>query len=264
MLDGAKEQQVWFKYLALDSEMLGFKTAKLLIEDERSVNRLTEYLDCLIERNFELVSWRVAVDDLLANEVAHACPGPPNGQQDTMICPDMSSLLVGSQNLTNSKIVIRDLAPTESKMSELYRLADRLLEYSHLALDARLPKTGVREIYRRWLFNSVRGYAARRVLVAEYLGRAVGFITFSWPQAVETGKIGCGDIGLLAVAQDMLGQHLGSALLDQALLALAKQRCCQVKLTTQTTNNRALNLYLSRHFKAVAYHNYYHFHLCSS
>lgn len=262
-------ESAWFKPLEIDSRLLQRKTAKLLYAGPIGADSLAERLSYLAQNGFKLVYLRVRAEDELTNSAASACGGEQFGQQVEM--PRDSSHQAVTKATIASGLAVYPISLTDlelrgdrkdGELFELYLLADRLLEHSHLAADPRLPREGAREIYREWTFNSAKGEAAQLVLVAKWQDKIVGFITISWKADAQDSSQKVGEISLLAVSKEVQGKHIGSALLDRALAVLAEDEgCSAIGLTTQVDNERAVSLYQSRGFVANAYYNYYHFHL---
>lgn len=89
--------------------------------------------------------------------------------------------------------------------------------------------------YPTWIENSCNGYADR-VLVAEYSGQVVGYVT---------GHIhkGLGRIGLIAASPNFQGKGIGCALMVDAIAWFRDEGCQQVKVATSGSNLVAQRFY---------------------
>lgn len=113
-----------------------------------------------------------------------------------------------------------------------------------VALDARVFEN------QAWSRDSLRDEldqltATRSVLVAEELGRIVGYVVL-----MVIG--GTADLTRIAVEPDHRRNGLGRELVDEALSEAASRGCDQVMLEVAADNDAATRLYVDRGFHEVA------------
>jgi dTDP-4-amino-4,6-dideoxy-D-galactose acyltransferase len=122
---------------------------------------------------------------------------------------------------------------------------------SRFYFDAGFPAHLCDLLYETWIEKSCQGYADA-VLVAEHLGRPVGYISCHLPDD-ETGEIGL--VGVDASAQ---GLGLGQRLVEAALDWFAAQGRRRVTVVTQGRNCKAQRLYQKCGFKTQSVRLWYH------
>ena len=116
--------------------------------------------------------------------------------------------------------------------------------------DPRFPRERVREMYAEWVR---RDWASETpvCLVAREAGTVIGFVT---------GRVanGCGEIGLVGVAEEHRGQGWGRALLLTALTAFAASGATRVHVVTQASNAAASSLYVRCGARVFSRRFWYH------
>ena len=116
--------------------------------------------------------------------------------------------------------------------------------------DGGFPRELCDRLYETWIEKSLAG-DARRVLVAEHDGEAAGYITCDW--SGDTGRI-----GLIAVAKQVRGTGMGSALVQAALAVFHEAGVRRVTVVTQGRNVPAQRLYQRCGFVTSAVEIWYH------
>jgi ribosomal protein S18 acetylase RimI-like enzyme len=93
---------------------------------------------------------------------------------------------------------------------------------------------------------------AKETLVVRQGNEVAGFITLGEKQ-------GCGDIGLVAVAEKHRGRGIGSKLVQAALGWFSGQRHSRARVATQGANRTACALYERHGFGLEAAEDVFHF-----
>jgi GNAT superfamily N-acetyltransferase len=128
-----------------------------------------------------------------------------------------------------------DLAPIAEYATQLFPL-------SRYYADPFYTREQADEIHRRWIANAFGGRAAA-IFVAEYDGKAAGFMT-----VMESGA--SGRVDLFGVAKHASGRGLGSKIIQTAL-AWLDQRTSDIVVKTQAYNFTAIALYARYGFAHV-------------
>lgn len=237
--------------LRLDSELFGFKVAKL-DASKLDANTLPQYLETLAKKQVRLVFSKIAVLDNAMMQAARAASGKWMGD-----VVEMESDLSHIKALDASKApgLTLELATSIDLFEQqtLSALASRLTIHSHLGLDAKLDQRAVLKMFETWITNSFNHQAADEVLVAKLNAKPVGFISFFDHTNAR--------IELLVVNKSAEGQHVASSLLDKVLAILKARGFSKAQLATQINNAAALRLYVSRGFKEVQRLSTFHFWL---
>ncbi len=141
-------------------------------------------------------------------------------------------------------------------LPDLEPLAARAHGDSRFHFDAHFDRERVRELYREWLRKSIAGTLADGVVTVDDAGHAAGYVTFSGP--ARTGTPGTGEIGLVAIAENVRGRGYGRALLNGALAELERRGVTTVSVATQGRNIGAQRLYQHAGFRTQALGLWFH------
>ena len=145
----------------------------------------------------------------------------------------------------------------------LTELAIAAGKYSRFHVDPAFPREKFQAMYRLWIERSVRGELADAVLVAatdrtnsneQVQPNPAGMITLA-----ESG--GVAQIGLIAVAGEMRGRGIGSALIDAAHRWMQTRGAGEARVVTQLENLPACHLYERAGYQLSHVQNVYHFWL---
>lgn len=126
--------------------------------------------------------------------------------------------------------------------------------FSRFKIDTHFVNGEYEKLYSAWLEKSLSGEYADEVFVYELDGKEVGIITLQ-------NKGTYTSIGLLAVDSQYRGQHIGSALLSQAIKTTKEMGCTKIEVVTQKKNTIACSFYEKNGFSLKRQENIYHFWL---
>lgn len=235
-----------FKILKFDSELFGFKVAKILVA-RLSVTKLKPLLQQLQKKEVRLVYWPAASTDSKSQLAAKTLNGFLSSYQITYTL----SLKKVKRPVINSPEI--KIYQDQSPSLAMKKLAWQIGKNSRFWLDQKL-RPFMTKMYNSWIINSVNGSAADQVLVAYQRKKVIGMITLG-------KKNRRGDIGLLAVDQKFRGKNLGTKLVMAAQAYFIKQGLSQAQVVTQKTNLAACALYEKTGFHQEKIENFYHFWL---
>lgn len=231
------------RLLAWDSDFYGFPVASLEVSPG-GAPALAAELQALRKRGVVLCYCRTAVDD----EEASACL---RGLQASLVdekvmfvrAVDAGERRAGALALTS--YLGRALTP------ELLLLALQSGEFSRFRTDPRLPAGSFERMYETWMRRSLSGELAQEVLCSTARGVETGVVTLARQGGTAT-------IGLLAVAPEVRGQGVGSALLAEAAACCARWGVAELLVATQRTNAAACGLYTKSGFCVKTAERIYH------
>lgn len=135
--------------------------------------------------------------------------------------------------------IVKDL--NSFKLEEIYELAFESGKYSRFYLDENFSFCSFKNLYKKWVDNSLNGEFADIVLVYQQLNSIIGFITCS---------IACdiGTIGLFGVEKKHQGNGIGEILLNALQLKLFEEEVNYLRVKTQCHNKPAVNFYKKHEF----------------
>jgi dTDP-4-amino-4,6-dideoxy-D-galactose acyltransferase len=132
--------------------------------------------------------------------------------------------------------------------------------YSRFHVDSHFARGKFEAMYRRWIERSVRGEMADEILVlpmnssSDVNGRLGGMITLS-------ESAGLASIGLFAVAADVRGAGIGSALMSAAHRWMLGRGVREAKVVTQLANVPACRFYERAGYRPARIQHIFHFWL---
>ncbi len=223
--------------LAFDTEILGFKTAKIERIDSTDPNIAGEIVKELIadlrQNNIEYASYRLPAQD---TAVVHAL------EQQGFVLVDA---MLGLEKILDQSIQVHDTYPIRpAKIKDLKQLGEMvrgLFLQTRFYQDPIIPTAKADMIYQRWVENSVKGSQADQVLVWEDDGMIQGFITLK----------NTGHIPLIAVAKDSQGRGIAKSLLSSAEEYFIKMNLPKAYIETQISNIPAIRVYTSKGFRPI-------------
>jgi dTDP-4-amino-4,6-dideoxy-D-galactose acyltransferase len=235
-----------YHHLEWDSEVFGFKVAKLTIS-EYDEPHLLSTLKRLKENNYRLVYWFIRG----AEEEKIRCHGGTLVNEKVTYLKGLKRKpIIGSEALYS-------IAPYLLKEPEqdLLDLSQESGAYSRFKLDPLFPFDLFEKLYNIWMTRSIRREIAHEVLVVKDMHRVLcGVVTL--------GEVsGKGDVGLIAVASRARGKGLGKHLMMAAENEFFKHGYTEVQVVTQKINVSACHLYESCGYKVEEIENVYHFWL---
>ncbi|AWI25078.1 GNAT family N-acetyltransferase [Flavobacterium pallidum] len=131
-------------------------------------------------------------------------------------------------------IVSIDQIPYDKQ--EIYDLAYESGKFSRFFLDTHFTVEKFRELYQKWIDNSISKTIADDVLVYVEGNDITGFVTYKTNNDLAT-------IGLIAVSPDHQGKGIGGKLLQFLEGSLWKKNIRKLQIPTQENNLAACNFY---------------------
>jgi len=223
---------------AFDTQVLGFKTAKIEHIDSTDPNIVGEIVKQLIvdlrQNNIEYASYRLPAEN---TAVIHAL------ERQGFILVDA---MLGLEKILDLDLHKHDEYSIRSaKNNDLKQLGEMvrgLFLQTRFYQDPVIPTERADMIYQKWVENSIKGSQADYVLVWEEDGMIQGFITLK----------NTGHIPLVAVAKDAQGRGIARHLLSSAEEYFIKMNLSKAYIETQISNIPAIRAYLSSGFKPIS------------
>lgn len=236
-----------FAILNFDTEIFGFKTAKIL-SPRLSAVELQAALMQLGAQDVRLVYWPSDSADSDSQNAARQLQG--------FLCSQQANYVVDLRSLPPSLAVAARVKIFESKESneELENLAIQAGNYSRFKVDPKFPYDLFFKLYTAWMRNSLTGIAADCTMVVWSGDEIAGMVTAG-------RKKDYGYIGLLAVSQEHRGRSVGTMLVSSAQAYLRSNGLLEGRVATQLSNKPACHLYEKCGFKVDKIENIYHFWL---
>lgn len=145
---------------------------------------------------------------------------------------------------------LMELAATA--MCELEAYSDRF------AMDPRL-RMQCRQMYRRWMENSLGGDQADQAMVLTQQDEPQGFLTLKLPPSGQGHRSVCGQVVINAIAPALRGRGLYHQLLQRGLGWLAKHGAAQARVRTKLSQQAVIRTFAKLGGRQV--HADYTFHL---
>lgn len=222
-----------YKILDLDSDILGFKTAKIdSIKTEKSLQKklIQKLIKSFIKEKIRYVTFRLNAKDLaMINSLEEG--GFRLIDEYLILIKELGEEYQEEEYSVN----IREANPGDSE--KLQKEIGSTFIYSRFFNDSLIKKEAAVEMHKVWINNCVAGQAAEKVFVAEEKGKLVGFI------AIET-KESEGHIPLIGVSPKFRGKKISQQLTLYAIQnCLRKMNINSVRIETQLTNIPAARAY---------------------
>ena len=238
--------------LGWDSEHFGFRVARLsgadLDDDE-----LAEALDEASRQGIRLVYWTTDSRREVSEPLLRASGGVLADHRATYLADDLPAL---ARRWEGEWPPFRITAvPRGDASPELLALAVAAGAFSRFRTDPSIPPDRFRSLYETWMHRSTRGELADSVLAAVPSvseDRVVGMVTVSTSE-------GLGQVGLIAVAEEVRGRRIGSLLLRAAHARMVERGATRATVVTQLANASACRLYERSGYHVAAVENQYHF-----
>lgn len=231
------------EYLNWDSDYFDLKIGKISCAENCDEQELSILLEKAKEENYQLLyvfspKKQFSTDFLVKN----------NGKLvDTKVIYELNA----SEFSANKSFEIEDY--TEKQInSELLELAYLSGQHSRFRLDKRLPENSFESMYKTWIEKSVSGEMADKVFIAKQNNEILGFVTLKL-------RNGVGEIGLIAVSEQVQGKKIGTKLIDTCILYLKENSIEKLTVPTQKTNKQACGFYEKYGFQQYSQTAIYHF-----
>ncbi len=236
-----------FELLNLDSELFGFKVAKISAPT-LPFTQLKKLLLTLKSMQVHLVYWQCSQDNGISKYAAQ----------------QLSRFLASEQIIYSSNLEKIQLQPWDTSRvepygkkkpaAEMYALAVKIGELSRFGRDDKISQRLLEKMYHTWIENSVNRSIADEVLVIREHGTVIGMVTLG----IKNGR---GNLGLVAIAGNHGGKQWGSKLVLAAQRYFLQRNCKMLQVVTQKTNHIACKLYEKCGFTIEKIDNFYHFWL---
>lgn len=136
--------------------------------------------------------------------------------------------------------------PTDELTDSLINLSYQAGEYSRFNRDKMLPASKFKELYKRWMINSVNRKLANEVFAVRDKDIYKGMITLGIKNRVP-------DIGLIAVDEQYRGMGIGRKLMQAAeYWAVHIEKLDVIQVVTQGFNAKACSFYESNGYSPVS------------
>lgn len=230
------------EHLQWDSIFFGIKTGRIIFN--QSEDDLLELLPEARNQNYKLLY--VFSDEYI--ELSDNILSKWNGYLvDRKIVYQKE---VCCYNVLNKKIVSPYTSFEISK--DLLDLAYISGSHSRFRLDKKFPTGSFERMYKEWLLKSLNGELADMVYVASENNKILGFVSLKC-------KDNIGEIGLIAVNNEVQGKGLGTKLINACEKYLTEKSIYTLFVATQLNNKQACQFYEKYSFKKHKATNIYHF-----
>lgn len=127
-------------------------------------------------------------------------------------------------------------------INQLYELAFESGKYSRFKLDEKFTIKKFKELYQKWVDNSISRSFADDVLIYSENNQIMGFVTYKISENFGT-------IGLIAVSPNFQGKGIGKKLLTFIENVLFSKGIKTLIIPTQLINETAYNFYKNQNYK---------------
>lgn len=213
-----------------DSEVFGFRVAKIKTFDSKNVKDLIEDL---IKDKVEYATYRVQSNNF---STIHSLE-----KSGFILVDGLISLSIHISNIEKEETADRIREADKNDLEKLRNLTSGLYSTSRIFNDNLISKNKANEFYVRWIENSILGKAADSVLVWEEDGKIVGCITLQKK----------GQIPLLGVSKEYRGKGIARNLIMASFNKFKQWKVENVVIETQMGNIPALRVYSACGFKII-------------
>ncbi len=144
-----------------------------------------------------------------------------------------------SKNLVetdSSSDAIFSISDIKYDTQKLYELAFESGKQSRFLLDDKFGRDKFKELYKKWIDNSISKKFATDVLLFEKESESVGILTYKIADRNAS-------VGLFAVANSEQGNGIGRELLQKLEAVLFEKGVSNLEIPTQLSNSQACNFY---------------------
>lgn len=122
------------------------------------------------------------------------------------------------------------------KSDQLYSLAYESGKYSRFKRDPNFKEDQFKELYKKWIDNSLNKQFADKIFYIKNKNETLGFVTVKCHAKHAS-------IGLIAVSEDYQGKGVGMQLLQSAEQYCLENEILELQIPTQKENEVACNFY---------------------
>lgn len=219
-----------WKKESFDSEVFGFRVAKIEIVDSKNVKGLIENL---IANKVKYATYRVQSNNF---STIHALE-----KSGFILVDGLISLRIDISNRKKRKTTWRIREADKNDSLKLKNLTFGLYSTSRVFNDSLISKKKANEFYVRWIENSILGKAADSVLIWEEDGKILGYITLQKK----------GQIPLLGVSSKARGKGIAKRLINACFNKFKEWKVENIIVETQMDNIPALRVYSACGFKII-------------
>jgi dTDP-4-amino-4,6-dideoxy-D-galactose acyltransferase len=141
-----------------------------------------------------------------------------------------------SESAINRNYLILDTDENQIKNDVLYPLAFESGKYSRFKLDSNFQEEKFKELYKKWVDNSINKKFADKVFYIQQDHKIMGFVTLKKHQNSAS-------IGLIAVESNSQGKGYGSMLLEKVEQYCEENKIVELQIPTQKENRLACQFY---------------------
>ncbi len=142
--------------------------------------------------------------------------------------------------LQDDRILIFD--ELKHNLNNVHELAYESGKFSRFNLDVHFKKGKFKEMYKKWIENSINKTFADELLLFNEDDQAMGFVTYKISKETAT-------IGLIAVNSNFQRRGIGQKLLNHVEDKLFRKGIKKLLIPTQQLNNLACNFYEKQGYK---------------
>lgn len=234
------------EHLKWDSNFFGLKIGRIVCD----VRLDEKYLEFLLN-DAKIANYALMYVLLLDNDVI----------SDVFLSKNTGKLVdrkvIFRMNLNNTTVTPSDEIQdyTGKKLStDLLDLVYLSGRFSRFKLDEYLPKDAFKRLYKVWIDKSLSGEMADKIFVSIVNNQVVGFVTLR----INDNK---GEIGLIAVSEQVQGRKIGTKLIDSCVNYLTQHSIAKLTVPTQLANIPACKFYENYGFEKSSVTDVYHFWL---
>jgi dTDP-4-amino-4,6-dideoxy-D-galactose acyltransferase len=231
-----------YEILQWDSDLFGFKIAKIVFEDTLNDN-FHELIHKLKENNVKLIYCFIKPGNSFSQKLIEKYKAFQVDEKITY-----------TQNIENKEIIVNPniIVYKKGKInSKLISLAIQSSEYSRFRIDKHFPENSCDKLYAQWITNSVKNIFDNAVYVYQEDDNIKGLVTLK-------DKPDAGTISIIGVDKGERGKNIGTELIHAAFFHYKQMNLSKIDVVTQKANQPACKFYEKNGFKIEFIENIYH------